>query len=107
MKYGPAGQSVRVTVAESSDNRVRIGIEDEGEGVPESQRETIWKRFERLERHRNAALASTGIGLAVVRELLEAQQGKSWVEAGARGGALFVVELPISNLPPAVHEESS
>ncbi len=92
LKYGPAGQSVRLEVVAGSP--VRFTVEDEGPGVPAPDRERIWRRFFRLPRDRSSAVAGTGIGLAVVRDLARLQGGSARVEAGDAGGARFVVELP-------------
>ncbi|MEE8585515.1 MAG: HAMP domain-containing sensor histidine kinase [Acidobacteriota bacterium] len=93
IKYGPAGQTVTLDLSRL-ENRVSIRVTDQGEGIASADRERIWKRFERLLRHRNAAVAGTGIGLSVVRELAEAQGGRAWVEPAEGGGACFVVEFP-------------
>jgi signal transduction histidine kinase len=105
IKYGPAGQTVRVGVA-AAGGRARIAVDDEGPGIPPADRERVWERFWRLERDRGAAVAGTGIGLSVVRELAALHGGRVWVgdapprsgragaEAGA--GARFVIELPLA-----------
>ncbi len=93
VKYGPACQVVLVGL-ERVNGRVRLWVDDEGPGIPARDRRRIWLSFERLERDRRSAVAGTGIGLAVVRQLVELQGGTIDVEAGTRGGARFVVELP-------------
>ncbi len=92
VKYGPAGSTVSVAL-EAAPDLVRIIVEDSGPGVPAGFRERIWERFARLERDVDSSVAGSGIGLAIVRELVEAQGGRCWVE-DADGGARFVVELP-------------
>src|SRR5437879_2224751 len=79
VKYGPSGQTVTLglTVA---DGRARVSVDDEGPGVPAAERERIWDRFWRLERDRGSAVAGTGIGLSVVRELVALHGGRTWVE---------------------------
>ena len=70
VKYGPEDQSVTVTLAPAdAAGRVRVTVDDQGPGIPPAERERIWERFWRLERDRGSAVAGTGIGLAVVREL--------------------------------------
>jgi signal transduction histidine kinase len=96
LKYGPQGQTVHIGLTRE-DGRVRLGVEDQGPGVPESERERIWERFWRSDRHRDSAVAGTGIGLAVVRELAALHDGGAWVESAAGGGARFVVEFRTEN----------
>ncbi len=96
VKYGPADQHVRVTLSRV-DDRARLTVDDEGPGIPAADRMRIWQAFQRLERDVNSAIAGSGIGLAVVCELILGQGGKGWVEEAPTGrGARFVIELPIT-----------
>src|SRR5881398_1213112 len=105
IKYGPPGQVVTVGLA-AGDQRARIWVDDQGPGIPPADRERVWDRFWRLERDRGSAVAGTGIGLAVVRELVALHGGRAWAEdgqsatlpAGARG-VRFVIELPLERSP--------
>ena len=89
-KYGPDGQTIRVTVQQG----VRIIVEDEGPGIPAHQRKRIWRRYARLPRERERAIAGAGIGLAVVRDLVRLHGGRAWCESAEGGGARFIVEVP-------------
>lgn len=93
VKYGPPGQEIEVTL-DRVDGKVRLTVEDEGPGIPPAERERVFARFHRLERDRASTVAGTGIGLAVVRELVLLHGGRCGVEAGRRGGARVVVEIP-------------
>src|SRR5690242_8908765 len=95
-KYGPVDQTITVGLV-VVDGKARIRVEDEGPGIPAADRERVWDRFWRLERDRGSAVAGTGIGLSVVRELVALHGGRAWVE-DARGGrgACFVLELPLA-----------
>jgi signal transduction histidine kinase len=99
VRYGPAGQEIRIALSHE-DGAAILSVEDQGPGVPPEQRSEIWKKFVRLERNRGAHRAGTGIGLAVVRDLVELHRGRAWVEEGARGGAKFFVRLPCGEGPP-------
>ncbi|CAM2011704.1 sensor histidine kinase [Acanthopleuribacter pedis] len=90
LKYGPPGEPIQLG-AVRRDGRILLWVEDRGEGVPKAERRRIWRRFERLARHRNAAVAGTGIGLWLVRELARCQNARAWVEDGHAGGARFVL----------------
>jgi signal transduction histidine kinase len=96
VKYGPDGQTVTVGLRRNGE-KVRIWVEDLGPGVPADARARVWERFWRLERDRDSAVAGTGIGLAVVRELSSLHRGRSWCEEADAGGARFVIELPMSS----------
>jgi signal transduction histidine kinase len=94
VKYGPAGQTVTVSLT-ADQGGARLSVEDQGPGIPASDRVRIWKAFQRLERDVNSAVAGSGIGLAVVCELVLGHGAKAWVEEGASGrGARFVIVFP-------------
>lgn len=96
VRYGPPSQ--HVTVATTSDEEMwRLEVVDEGPGVPADERERIFAPYYRMERDAGGAVGGTGIGLAVVRRLVEGHRGRVHV-APANGngkGARFVVTLPI------------
>jgi signal transduction histidine kinase len=93
VKYGPEGQTVTIATS-ATGGRVRIWVEDQGPGIPPKDRRRIWERFSRLDREKEAAVAGTGIGLAVVWELTAQHGGRAWVEEALGGGARFIVEVP-------------
>jgi signal transduction histidine kinase len=90
-KYGRRGQTVRVVV-EPSVASVRIVVDDEGDGIPPSDRERVWLPYVRLAGRGNAS-GGSGLGLAVVRELAEAMGASVHVGAAASGGASFAIEF--------------
>jgi len=94
IKYGPQGQTVIVELSRDT-GKACIAVSDQGPGVPVSERERIWGGYYRLDRERDSAIAGTGIGLAVVGDLLGRHNASVRVEDGAHGGARFVIELPL------------
>ena len=98
VKYGPIGQTVRVRVG-AIDRVVQIVVDDEGPGVEMNERERIWKPFTRGTH--GSETGGSGIGLAVVREVVDAHGGSARVESAPSGGARFVVELPRMASEPA------
>ncbi len=108
LKYGPRGQTVRLTARVDGD-RLRITVDDEGPGIPTSERERIWDPYTRLNRDMSGDVQGSGIGLAVVAELAEFAGGCVRVEEAPGGGARFVVELsraaPAGASPPSMEEE--
>ena len=93
VKYGPQGQDVVVVVSRQG-SKVRISVDDEGSGIPPSERGRVWNRYYRLDREGVRGIAGAGIGLAVVQELVALHGGRASIEDGSRRGARLVVELP-------------
>ena len=102
VKYGPAGQVIEIGLQRASGTenpRATIWVEDEGPGIPSGQQDRVWDAYVRLDRDRASATTGSGIGLAVVREVIEAQGGTVRVEAGRRtpdAGARLVIDLPLA-----------
>jgi|GEM_PF-604584 len=69
-------------------------VEDDGAGIPEAERQQVFERFARLGEARDRDAGGTGLGLAVVREVVEAHGGTVMAEEGDAGGARLVVRLP-------------
>ncbi|WP_314098208.1 HAMP domain-containing sensor histidine kinase [Microbacterium foliorum] len=76
---------------------VFVTIEDDGAGVPESERERIFERFVRLDEARSRDAGGSGLGLAIVRGIATAGGGTVSVDASRWDGARFVVALPLSD----------
>ncbi len=102
VRYGPAGQKIRVTGSRSA-VAVEIAVRDQGPGVPRSDRERIFEPFRRGEHTIGTVAVGSGIGLSVVREIVEAHGGRTWVEEPPEGGARFVVRLPIARTARGEH----
>jgi two-component system phosphate regulon sensor histidine kinase PhoR len=96
-KYGGSDRPIGVSVSVARDE-IQLRVADSGPGVPERDRVRIWEPYVRLERDRRSSVAGTGIGLAVVRDIVHRHRGRAWVEASDSGGAVFVVALPAVQL---------
>jgi two-component system sensor histidine kinase KdpD len=97
-KYSPAGSPITIRVA-SNGSGLSLAVIDHGPGVPASQRDRIFDRFYRLQKHSDRD-PGTGLGLAICRGITEAHGGTIHVEDTPGGGATFVLTLPA----PAVAE---
>lgn len=96
VRYGPAGQTIQVTGTRSAAG-VRVSVEDQGPGVPTTDRERIFEPFKRGDPSIGTVVVGSGIGLSVVREIITAHKGRTWVDSGSGGGARFNFELPLLN----------
>lgn len=93
VKYGPHGQTVAVRV-ELRGLALRVSVDDRGPGVPWDERGRVWEPYRRLARDAEGATGGSGIGLAVVKDLVELHGGRVGVGEGPGGGARFWFELP-------------
>lgn len=92
IKYGPGDQTIRVVLG-VADTQVYVGVEDQGPGIPEKDRNRVWDTFYRLGREARTGINGAGIGLSVVRDLTEAMGGRCRIES-ADPGTRVVVEFP-------------
>jgi signal transduction histidine kinase len=108
LRYGGSGRQIIVGTA-LENGCARIWVDDGGPGIPVPDRERIWRPFTRLDREAGQSTPGTGIGLAIVRDLVRRHGGRTWVEDSPLGGARFVMELPSAwrTAEPAVVGQSA
>jgi len=97
-KYSPPNSTIRIKAAPADDDTVQISVEDWGPGIPAAVRERVFERFFRAMRDGDIGdrKSGTGMGLAIARGIVEAHDGRIWIEdAVDHPGARFVVVLPI------------
>jgi signal transduction histidine kinase len=97
VRYGPQGQTVTISTTSTADSWT-LEVADEGPGIPADERERIFAPYYRLTRDAGGAVGGTGIGLAVVRRLVEEHKGRVYVAPASDDGtvgARFIVVLPI------------
>jgi len=96
VKYGREAGTVRIA-ATLDGTEARIEVEDQGPGFPPGDRERVWEPFVRLAHHVGGPVAGSGIGLAVVKMLVELHAGRAWIEGGgpdSLGEARVIIALP-------------
>lgn len=92
MKY--ARQQIRVS-AEIQGKCLLIHVDDDGIGIPEAERERIFSAFTRLDRSRDRATGGYGLGLAIVRRVMDMHAGTAIADASPLGGARFTLRWPL------------
>jgi len=93
LKYTPSGGTVRLSARREGSHGV-IGVGDSGPGVPAAERPKIWRRLYRGDASRSQR--GFGLGLSVVKAIVEAHQGEVAVDDAPGGGALFTIRLPLA-----------
>jgi PAS domain S-box-containing protein len=92
------------------DGAVELQVRDTGAGIPDDQREKVFERFHRIERTSARTHEGTGIGLALVQELVKLHGGRVAVESAVNVGSTFTVTIPrgTGHLPAeSIHTEQS
>jgi len=106
IRYSPNGGQVLVTLAEE-DAWVKGSVIDQGIGIPFDQLERIFEPFHRVDRRDTRVIYGAGLGLFIVRRVVEAHGGKVWVESTLGGGSRFMFTVPATAPPPASQDQAS
>ncbi len=94
IKYSDLRKGIWVTVNRLNDT-VRFEVRDEGQGLTEEDSRRVFGKFQKLSAQPTAGEPSTGLGLSIVKQLVEMHGGKVWVKSEYGKGSTFVIELPI------------
>jgi signal transduction histidine kinase len=95
IKYSVGGMLPEIELA-ADDGSARIAVTDHGVGVPEDERERIFERFYRATNVHGTANTGIGLGLYICRRIIEAHDGRIWVDPGPQGGSIFSVSIPVA-----------
>jgi two-component system sensor histidine kinase KdpD len=100
-KYSAKGSTIRITARRSGDELIEMGVADEGPGIPSDLRERVFDKFFRATRDGDVTThkpTGTGMGLAIAKGIVEAHEGRIWIESGNKGkGARVLFTLPIGD----------
>jgi signal transduction histidine kinase len=94
IKYSPPQSRVTVEVDVDA-SAAQFSVKDQGPGIPEDERDRLFQDFGRLSVKPTAGEKSTGLGLAICRNIVEAHQGRIVAENLPHGGCAFRVSLPL------------
>jgi signal transduction histidine kinase/GGDEF domain-containing protein len=77
-------------------NKIAVSVKDTGIGIPAEHLNSVFEKFHQVEDSLHRATGGTGLGLAITKGLVEAHQGKIWVESEVGKGSIFNFTLPVS-----------
>ena len=92
IKYSPLDKPIWVTVGPVGDE-VHVSVRDEGPGLTEKDKQKVFGKFQQLSAVPTGEESSTGLGLSIVKQIVELHGGRVWVESEAGQGATFTVAL--------------
>jgi len=103
IKFAPDGGQILITAdslqnggGERHRHMVAISVKDTGIGIPQEHLEAVFEKFHQVEGSLHRSMSGTGLGLAITKGLVEAHQGKIWVESEVGKSSTFTFTLPIS-----------
>jgi signal transduction histidine kinase len=114
VKYSPHGKNVYIKTIHHTEGQMaemtfkstpltllpstflRIEITDEGPGISEEDMKKLFGKFARLSAQPTGGEHSTGLGLSIVKKMVEGMRGRVWCESEQGNGATFIVELPMT-----------
>lgn len=99
VKYTPLKGTIKVMVAQQ-EKVARIRVEDNGQGLSPHDMNKLFQKFARLTARPTGDEHASGLGLSIVKKLVESMHGRVWAESTGRGrGSTFLVELPLVTEP--------
>src|SRR6185436_17609819 len=100
-KYSSKGSTIRIVAVHAGDQLIQMSVEDEGRGIPTHLRDRVFDKFFRATRDGDVSTqqpSGTGMGLAIAKGIIEAHDGKIWIESGAGGiGTRVIFTLPFGD----------
>lgn len=93
LKFSPAGKTIRVRVSPAKEG-ILCEVQDEGPGLSVEDQQRLFGKFARLSAQPTGGENSTGLGLSIVKKLVEAMNGSVWCESQLGHGAKFGIRLP-------------
>ncbi len=96
IKFNLPGGEVRIRVVQDAAGYVSITVSDTGVGIPSQDLPRIFERFYRVDKGRSRQVGGTGLGLTIVKHVIERMNGTIEVQSQLRYGSTFTVRLPLA-----------
>jgi signal transduction histidine kinase len=97
LKYTPTERRPRIEITPRKAGQFwRVYVRDNGSGIPIEHREKVFTMFQRLPRGRAMNPTGTGMGLAIISRIVEANGGRCWIDASDENGTTFCLTFPVA-----------
>jgi len=97
IKFSPADSKVFISV-EQLENWLEVRVSDEGRGIPETHKESVFERFQQVEVADRARKGGTGLGLPICKNIIDQHHGTIGFESKVGKGSTFWFRLPIKEI---------
>ncbi|TAN44501.1 MAG: CHASE2 domain-containing protein [Nitrospirae bacterium] len=95
VKFSPPGSNVYISL-KREDGMAMVSVKDEGPGLSEEDKGKLFGEFQKLSARPTGGEKSTGLGLSIVKKIIEAHKGTIYVESAPGSGAAFIFKIPLS-----------
>ena len=100
VKFSPQGGEIRIE-ARRDGEQVIVAVKDSGIGITPENTKTLFQKLFRVDNAETRGINGTGLGLALVKEILEAHNGRVWIESEFGVGSTFFFSVPIAQVEQA------
>jgi signal transduction histidine kinase len=100
VKYSPDGGEIVLSSAWEGD-MAHVRVRDHGMGIPADALDKVFERFSRVESGASRYISGTGLGLPIVRQIVQMHGGRAWVESTVGDGSTFQFTVPLAGPPQA------
>ncbi len=94
IRYVPKGRNIYVSWRELPDGGVSLHVRDDGPGIPEEHRTRLFERFYRIDESRSRSYGGTGIGLSIVKHIMQRHGGSVQLQSKVGEGSEFICQFP-------------
>ena len=95
-KYSPAGTTIEIRLTRSNQEAL-ISVSDQGNGIPDNEREKIFEKFYRIGNEDTRRTKGTGLGLYIVKHVVDLHKGKISINRNKPNGSIFEMTFPLAN----------
>jgi K+-sensing histidine kinase KdpD len=97
IKYSGADNEISISASpDSSTGSMIISVKDKGFGIPQEEIPNLFKKFYRIKSEASRGIRGTGLGLYIVKQMVEAHEGQIWVDSVLNEGSTFAFSLPLA-----------
>ncbi|MGE0684921.1 MAG: ATP-binding protein [Candidatus Binatia bacterium] len=106
IKFSPHGGAITIA-AKQQGASVTVSVADQGVGIPPEALSQLFSKFFRVDNQETRSIGGTGLGLALIKKIIEAHDGRVWVESEAGKGSTFFFTLPTLEQPYMSQKQES